>query len=153
MKEIHLIVVGKLADKNIQSLEDEYLKRVKAPKLKIHEVKAGSENLDFEGAEVEKKITEISKGSKSHIVLLSERGKDKTSEEFSNWLDNLLQAHPLLIFVIGGAAGHGKNILDLSHDKLSLGKMTYPHKLARLLLVEQIYRAQTIRTNHPYHKA
>lgn len=153
MKEIHLIVVGKLADKNIQALEDEYLKRVKSPKLKIHEVKAGSENLDLEGAEVEKKINDISKGSKGHIVLLSEWGKDKDSQEFSNWLDNTMLAHPLLIFVIGGAAGHGKNILDLSHDKLSLGKMTYPHKLARLLFVEQIYRAQTIRTGHPYHKA
>jgi 23S rRNA (pseudouridine1915-N3)-methyltransferase len=153
MKEIHLIVVGKLSDKNIQALEDEYLKRIKAPNLKIHEVKAGSENLDIEGAEVEKKILDISKGSKPHIVLLSEWGKDKDSQDFSNWLENLFLAHPLLIFVIGGAAGHGKNILDMSHDKLSLGKMTYPHKLARLLFVEQVYRAQTIRTGHPYHKA
>ncbi|MCO4795352.1 MAG: 23S rRNA (pseudouridine(1915)-N(3))-methyltransferase RlmH [Bacteriovoracaceae bacterium] len=152
MKEIHLIVVGKLKDKNIESLEDDYLKRVKAPKLQIHEVKAQSENLDLEGQEVEKKINDISKNGSAHIVLLSEWGVEKDSLEFSNWLENLFQAHSNLIFVIGGAAGHGKNILDLCHSKLSLGKMTYPHKLARLLFVEQVYRAQTIRENHPYHK-
>lgn len=152
MKDIHLIIVGKLKDRNIESLEADFLKRIKIPVLKIHEVKSQSEDLHLEGIEVEKKIQELFKNGRPHIILLSEWGKQKTSQEFSNWLDNLLTSHSSLVFIMGGAAGHGKNILEMCHDKLSLGKMTYPHKLARLLFVEQVYRAQTIRENHPYHK-
>ncbi len=151
MKEMHLIVVGKLNDKNIEELERDYFKRLTSPKLSIHEVRAHSENLEKESKEVENKLEELEKSEKVFIVLLTEKGKQFESREFSIWLSAQAERQKI-IFIIGGAAGHGKSIIDRSHFKLSLSEFTYPHKLARLLLVEQIYRAQTIKANHPYNK-
>lgn len=154
MKDLHLIVVGNLNDKNgnhIAALEQDYFKRLTNPKLTIHEVRAHSENLEKEAKEVSNKLDEIDKADKLFIVLLTEKGKQFESREFSNWL-SLKTEHQKVVFIIGGAAGHGPNIIERSHFKLSLSELTYPHKLARLILVEQIYRAQTINANHPYHK-
>ena len=151
MKDLHLIVVGKLNDKNISELENDYLKRLTIPKLTIHEVRAHSEDLAREAREVEIKLDELEKSDKIFIVLLTEKGKQFESVEFSNWLNSKVEVQKV-VFVIGGASGHGKNIIDRSQFKLSLSELTYPHKLARLLLVEQVYRAQTIKVNHPYNK-
>lgn len=151
MKEIHLIVVGKLADKNIEFLEQEYLKRLSGLKFTIHEVKSHSENLDLESREVKNKINEITKNDTPYIVLLTEKGKQFESRLFSNWLFEKTPSAKI-IFVIGGAAGHGNDIIQMSSFKLSLSEFTFPHKLARLLFVEQVYRAMTIKDNHPYHK-
>ncbi|MDD4975947.1 MAG: 23S rRNA (pseudouridine(1915)-N(3))-methyltransferase RlmH [Bacteriovorax sp.] len=151
MKDLHLIVVGKLNDKNIAELERDYFKRLTSPSLTIHEVRAHSENLEKEAKEVSIKLDDLEKSDKLFIVLLTEKGKQFESVEFSNWL-NTHSERQKVVFIIGGAAGHGKNIIDRAHFKLSLSELTYPHKLARLLLVEQIYRAQTIKANHPYNK-
>ena len=151
MKDLHLIVVGKLNDKNIAELERDYFKRLTSPKLTIHEVRAHSENLEKEAREVESKLDELEKTDKIFIVLLTEKGKQFESREFSHWLSSQFELHKI-IFIIGGASGHGKNIIERAHFKLSLSEFTFPHKLARLLLVEQIYRAQTIKANHPYNK-
>lgn len=151
MKDFHLIVVGKLSDQNISELEREYFKRLTSPKLSIHEVKSQSENLDLEAKAVALKLSEIEKTEKVFVVLLTEKGKQFSSTDFSQWLNSQVERHPV-VFIIGGAAGHGKIIIDRADFKLSLSELTYPHKLARLLLVEQIYRAQTIKANHPYNK-
>ena len=151
MKDLHLIVVGKLSDKNIEELERDYYKRLTSPKLTIHEVRAHSENLNKEAKEVSSKIDELSLSENPYIVLLAENGKQFTSVNFSKWL-TLKNETQRIIFVIGGAAGHGQLMIDRAHFRLSLSELTYPHKLARLLLVEQIYRAQTIQMNHPYNK-
>ena len=151
MKEVHLITVGKLKEKNILELEADYLKRVKDFSIHIHEVKGGNDDVDQEGLLVEKKIYSLTK-SIPEIYLLSEWGDIKTSSEFSKDLYSCFEHNDLVFFLIGGAAGHGANVLALKHKKLSMGKMTYPHKLARLLFVEQLYRAETIRHGHPYHK-
>ena len=151
MKDLHLIVVGKLADKNIEILENDYLKRITSPKFFIHEVKSHSENCDLEAKEVTTKIQEISKNENPFLVILMEKGKQFTSIDFSRWFFDKISTQKI-IFIIGGAAGHGEEILAKGHFKLSLSELTYPHKLARLLLVEQIYRAITIKNNHPYNK-
>jgi 23S rRNA (pseudouridine1915-N3)-methyltransferase len=151
VKEFHLIVVGRLADKNIEELERDYLKRIVSFKLFLHEVKAHSENLDLEAREVKNKIQDISKLENPFIVLLTEKGKQFESRQFSEWLFDKTPSQKI-IFVIGGASGHGADIIQMSKFKLSLSEMTFPHKLARLLFVEQIYRAITIKENHPYHK-
>lgn len=151
MKDIHLIVVGKIADKNIESLESEYLKRLSSLKFNIHEVKSHSENLELEAREVKNKINDISKNESPFIVLLTEKGKQFDSLQFSKWLFEKIPNNKI-IFIIGGAAGHGQEIIQLSSLKLSLSELTFPHKIARLLFVEQIYRALTIKENHPYHK-
>ncbi len=151
MKDLHLIVVGKLGDKNIEELERDYFKRLTSPKLTIHEVRAHSENLSKEAKEVTTKINELSKDENPYVVLLAENGKQFTSVNFSKWLFTLCETQRV-IFVIGGAAGHGQEVIDRSQFRLSLSELTYPHKLARLLFVEQVYRAQTIKIGHPYNK-
>jgi len=151
LKDIHLIVVGKLNDKNIEELERDYHKRITSPKLTIHEVRSHSENLDKEAKEVSAKLDELEKSGKLFTVLLTEKGKQFESRDFSAWLSEQAERQNI-VFIIGGASGHGKQIIDRAHFKLSLSELTYPHKLARLLLVEQIYRAQTIKANHPYNK-
>jgi 23S rRNA (pseudouridine1915-N3)-methyltransferase len=80
-----------------------------------------------------------------------EKGKQFTSVDFSKWLFEKSETQKI-IFIIGGAAGHGEEVIAKANFKLSLSELTYPHKLARLLLVEQIYRAITIKNNHPYNK-
>lgn len=151
MKDLHLIVVGKLNDTNIAELERDYYKRLTSPKLIIHEVRAHSENLEKEAKEVSLKLDELDKGEKLFIVLLTEKGKQFGSKDFSDWLSEHAERQKV-VFIIGGASGHGKQVLERAQFKLSLSELTYPHKLARLLLVEQIYRAQTIKANHPYNK-
>ena len=151
MKQVDLIVVGKLKDKNLEAIENDYFKRLKSPKLCIHECKALAENKNAEAQNVLKKISDISKEQKPYIVLLAENGKEFESHDFSNWLYQKVEAHQRLIFVIAGAEGHGEEILSLANDKLSLSKMTFPHKIARIVFIEQFYRAWTIKENHPYH--
>lgn len=151
MKDLHLIVVGKLNDKNIEELERDYFKRLTNPKLTIHEVRSHAEDLQKEAREVLSKIDDLSKNENPYIVLMMEKGKQFTSVDFSKWLANVYERQSV-IFIIGGASGHGEAVIKKAHFKLSLSELTYPHKLARLLLVEQIYRAQTIVANHPYNK-
>ena len=151
MKDLHLIVVGKLSEKNIAALENDYLTRIIAPKFFIHEVKSHSENCDLEAKEVLSKVQEIAKQDRPYLVLLMEKGKQFTSIDFSRWLFTISETQKI-IFIIGGAAGHGEEVIVKANFKLSLSELTYPHKLARLLLVEQLYRAITIKNNHPYNK-
>lgn len=151
MKDMHLIVVGKLGDKNIEELERDYFKRLTSPKLTIHEVRAHAENLTKEAKEVITKINELSKDENPYVVLLAENGKQFTSVNFSKWLSGINETQRI-VFVIGGASGHGQEVIDRAQFRLSLSELTYPHKLARLLIVEQIYRAQTIKAGHPYNK-
>jgi 23S rRNA (pseudouridine1915-N3)-methyltransferase len=154
MKDLHLIVIGKLKDKNLIALENDYLKRVKAPKLHIHECKGHKENIDIEVKELQSKVDQIkSKYGNQHIVALTEHGKTMSSDKLSNYLFNVLENDQKgICFLIGGAAGFPKSFLATCDFQLSLSPMTYPHKLARLLFVEQVYRAQTIKQGHPYHK-
>jgi 23S rRNA (pseudouridine1915-N3)-methyltransferase len=150
-RQIHLIVVGKLKNKHLEELEDDYLKRINNPELLIHEIKASAENKLAEGEAILKKIKDLTQGSPSLNIGLSEWGKIFTSVEFSAWLGPQIELPQKVIFIIAGAEGFSDEVLKICHEKLSLSKMTYPHKIARLLLVEQIYRAQTIRNRHPYH--
>ena len=91
---------------------------------------------------------------KNHLLItLDETGKNLTSAEFAKILSDLQDtSHANIAFAIGGASGHDKSLLAKSNLVIALGKSTMPHKLARVVLVEQIYRAHTIITGHPYHK-
>jgi 23S rRNA (pseudouridine1915-N3)-methyltransferase len=91
--------------------------------------------------------------ARSFAIALDERGKELTSETFARELRRLLDGVSDLAFLIGGADGHGPQVTSRADLQLSLGKMTWPHRLVRPMLMEQIYRAVTILTNHPYHRA
>ncbi len=91
--------------------------------------------------------------SKYFTILLTENGKDYTSEAFTKYLQNISVTYGSKIaFIIGPAEGFTKEEITKANSTLSLGKMTFPHNLARLLLVEQMYRAWTILENKAYHK-
>lgn len=147
-RQIHLIVVGKLKDSHLEAIEADYLKRINNPELLIHEVKASAENKEAEGEALIKKIKELGGG---HVVAMTEWGKRYTSVNFAEWSRNILDRSNKLIFIIAGAEGFSSEVLSLCQERLSLSELTFPHKLARILLVEQLYRAQTIRSGHPYH--
>ncbi|MFT6632436.1 MAG: 23S rRNA (pseudouridine1915-N3)-methyltransferase [Bacteriovoracaceae bacterium] len=145
----HLIVVGKLKDKNLEAIESNYLKRINNPKLLIHEVKARAENKNLEADVILKKANSLT--SNPYIVTLTEFGKEYESPDFSKWYYQNIENQKEIIFVICGAEGPGEELLNQTKQKLSLSKMTLPHKLARVFFVEQLYRAQTIFEGHPYH--
>jgi len=91
-------------------------------------------------------------GAKDFAVALDERGKELTTREFAEWLARRLEAARDLVFVIGGADGLAGPVLARCDMKLSLSRLTLPHALARVLLFEQLYRAQSLLANHPYHR-
>lgn len=150
-RQIHLIVVGKLKDSNLEAIEADYLKRITNPELVIHELKASAENKEAEGEAILKKVRELSLGSGSHMVCMTEWGKRSTSVAFAAWCRDLFERQNKVFFVIAGAEGFSDEVLKNCQERISLSELTFPHKLARILLVEQLYRSQTIRAGHPYH--
>lgn len=150
-KPIHLIVVGKLKDSHFEAIEKDFLKRINNPELLIHEVKASAENKEVEGEALAKKIKDISPSATPHVIALSEWGKKMTSVEFASWTQELIEKPQRVIFVIAGAEGFSESFLKNTQEKISLSALTFPHKFARLVIIEQLYRAQTIRLKHPYH--
>jgi 23S rRNA (pseudouridine1915-N3)-methyltransferase len=89
----------------------------------------------------------------SKIIALDENGKNITSKEFAKHISKWQgDGCSHISFLIGGASGHGKDVLDKADFKLSFGKLTWPHMMVRAMLAEQIYRADTIISGHPYHK-
>ena len=94
-----------------------------------------------------------SAGQDARIVVLDERGKDITSRELAELLKSEQDLGTgTLAFAIGGPDGHGEEIKSAAIRKIRLGAMTWPHQIARILLVEQLYRAITILSGHPYHR-
>lgn len=150
-RQIHLIVVGKLRDLHLEAVEKDYLKRIINPELIIHEVKASAENKEAEGEVILKKIKDLTQGGAAHLIAMTEWGKRNTSVAFAEWTAQLLERPAKIIFLIAGAEGFSEEILKSCQERISLSELTFPHKLARILLVEQLYRAQTIRSGHPYH--
>lgn len=148
---MHLIVVGKLKDPHLEALEADYLKRLNNPELIIHEVKASAENKEAEGEAIIKKVRDLVPNGGYHLIAMTEWGKRSTSIAFADWTRQLLERPTKVFFLIAGAEGFSEEILKACHERISLSELTFPHKLARILLVEQLYRAQTIRAGHPYH--
>lgn len=145
---IEVLAIGK-ASKDYIPLFNEYSKRL-GNKLKITEleIKAKTGNIK----ELEAKKIKDALDPKSYKIIMDEQGELLTSREFANKISNLTQNNSHITFIIGGASGFAEEIYKLCHYKLALGKMTLAHMLARLVLLEQIYRAFTINENHPYHK-
>lgn len=89
---------------------------------------------------------------RSLIIILDERGKILSSQDFAAKLAGWLEERGTVSFLIGGAGGHGENVKEAADFSLSLGAMTWPHMLARVMLAEQLYRAHSIISGHPYHR-
>jgi 23S rRNA (pseudouridine1915-N3)-methyltransferase len=150
---IILAAVGKMKHQSpyLEALSD-FQKRTKWD-ISIKEVEEKRPLASQELKEKEAELLLNSLPSDAIIIALDEQGVQKTSPEFATLLKQYEdKGTRTLAFLIGGVAGHGTLIHQKAHMLLSLGKMTWPHMLVRLLLMEQIYRAQTILTGHPYHK-
>ncbi len=137
--------IGKTKDPAIQSLTTEYLKRIS----RYAEV----EGIQFSDEAALLKLRGKSGPRPAHaIVLLDSRGRQLTSEEFAQFLQNHQDRNPQpLVLAIGPADGFSDASRKAASATMSLGKMTLAHELARVVLLEQVYRALTILKGHPYH--
>jgi 23S rRNA (pseudouridine1915-N3)-methyltransferase len=137
--------IGKTKSAAIQSLTDDYLKRLR-------------QYADAEGVPI-KDETGLLKlggrapgGTRRRLVLLDSRGKQFSSEELAEFVRDHLERNPIpLLFAVGPADGFSEQLRSQADLILSFGKMTFAHELARVLLLEQLYRAFTILKRHPYH--
>jgi 23S rRNA (pseudouridine1915-N3)-methyltransferase len=138
--------IGKTKEPAIQALTDEYLRRI-------------SRYVQVEGITLRDEAGLLAlcgrsgkKSTKSVLALMDSRGKQFSSEEFARFLLDHQDRNPLpLIFAVGGADGFGSQAKAAAQHTISLGKMTLAHELARVVLLEQVYRAFTILKGHPYH--
>ena len=158
--KITIITVGKIKEKYLKDAIAEYTKRLsKYCKLEIVEV-ADEKTPDNASEVVEdsirsKEAERILKYVKddAFVITLEINGKQLTSEELAKKIDTLgIQGHSHIIFIIGGSIGLGKEVLAKSNYALSFSKMTFPHQLMRVILLEQIYRSYRIIHGEPYHK-
>ena len=141
-RKIKIIAVGKVKYSWIQAGIQEYGKRI--PGLNLQEIKDSNRRTE---------LSEITPYLKTHdrLIVLTERGKLQTSQDFSQFLITETLNHSL-VFVIGSSDGITPELERSAHIRLALSTMTFTHDLARLLLVEQIYRGISITTNGNYHK-
>lgn len=157
---ITIISVGKLKEKYLKMGIEEYVKRLNGyTKMEIVEIpdeKAPEQLSDAEMEIVKKKEGEriLAKLTPDHYVIaLAINGKTRSSEELSKDIESLMTyGQSKIAFVIGGSLGLHDDVLSRANDKLSFGKMTLPHQLMKLVLVEQVYRSFRIMKGEPYHK-
>jgi 23S rRNA (pseudouridine1915-N3)-methyltransferase len=157
---IQFIVVGKLKEKYLVDGIQEYSKRM-APYAKLTfteladekapESMSAAEELQVKTREGERILAAIKPDA--HVIALAIQGETWTSEQFAAHMDKqATYGKSAVTFVIGGSLGLSDAVLQRANVKLSFGRMTYPHQLMRLLLVEQVYRTFKINRGEPYHK-
>lgn len=145
--KIDIIAIGYIKNSPENELINHYLKQI-PQKINIKEIEI-KKKLDPELLMKQEAIAIIADIPKnSHIIICDTKGKEQTSHEFANYIHKF----PHLTFIIGGAFGIDDFLREKGHFLLSFSKMTMPHKFARLMLVEQIYRSNAILNNHPYSK-
>lgn len=134
-------------------LYEEYVKRLPwTIQLREFEVKQNLPDLKLKEKESQLLLEAIDAHSK--VIALDERGKNLSSEEFAQLLGKWQeQGDSKVAFLIGGAPGHSDAVRQRADLLLSFGKLTWPHKMVRPMLAEQLYRAYTILTGHPYHRS
>ena len=152
MITINIVCVGNLKEKFWSEAEKEYLKRLsRFCKVVVKEVEEQNKY------EVVDKIISV-EGEKilsaleGKSILLDIQGKELTSEQFASKIKDISLKSSSITFVIGGSYGVSSDVKRKIEDKVSFGKVTYPHNLARIILLEQIYRAFKINNHESYHK-
>lgn len=158
--KITIITVGKIKEKYLKDAIAEYTKRLsKYCKLEIVEV-ADEKTPDHASETVEGQIRSkegerILKYVKedAYVITLEIEGKQLTSEQLAEKIESLgVQGNSHIMFIIGGSIGLGKEVVKRSDFALSFSKMTFPHQLMRVILLEQVYRSYRIMNGEPYHK-
>lgn len=155
---IRILAVGRIKEKSLQGLLEEYSKRLQSyHKISIEEVadyptsEQESENEKVRLQEGEKILSRIKEDE--YVILLDLNGIQLDSVQFSKKIEEIqtYQSNKI-VFIIGGSVGVSDAVKQRANYKLKLSEMTFPHQLARLILLEQIYRSYKIMKNEPYHK-
>ena len=150
---IKIICVGKIKESFYREAIIEYQKRLsKYTKLEVIELPDVTtsnieENIRKEAIMIQKYI-----GQKDYVITLEIEGTQVSSETFAQKIDSIYQTNSTITFIIGGSYGLSQNIKQMSNWSLSFSKMTFPHQLFRIVLLEQIYRAYKINHHESYHK-
>jgi 23S rRNA (pseudouridine1915-N3)-methyltransferase len=157
---ILIISVGKLKEKYLKMGIEEYLKRM-TPYAKVQLVEVNDEKAPESLSEAEMDIVKEREGERilqhikpeTHVVALAIEGEMWSSEKLASQLDKwATYGKSSVAFIIGGSLGLSTQVLKRSNQQISLSKMTFPHQVVRLILLEQIYRGYRINRNEPYHK-
>ncbi|WP_243292712.1 23S rRNA (pseudouridine(1915)-N(3))-methyltransferase RlmH [Bacillus sp. FJAT-47783] len=157
---IQIITIGKLKEKYLKQGINEFLKRL-SPYAKVDIIELPDEKAPENLSEQEMEQVKEKEGERilakispdTHVIALAIEGKMKTSEELADSLDKLATyGKSKIAFVIGGSLGLSKSVMSRANEALSFSKMTFPHQLMRLILLEQVYRAFRINRGEPYHK-
>ena len=159
MLNVSIVCVGKIKENYLKDAISEYSKRlskfcnlniIELPDEKLPSKLNDSIINEIKNKESNKMMQAIKKDS--YVICLDLKGKQFSSEEFSNKLDNIaLNFNSSITFVIGGTLGLNEEILSLSSEKICFSKMTFPHQLIRVFLLEQLFRAFKISNNETYH--
>jgi 23S rRNA (pseudouridine1915-N3)-methyltransferase len=151
---LRIVAVGKDRSGLYAPAVEEYARRlVRHVRFEVVEVPEARKLAGTPRARDEEGVTLLAKLSPGErVVLLDERGAEPTSAELAARLGRWLQAGKDVAFVVGGADGHGEAIRARADETLALSRLTLAHRLARLVLAEQLYRAFTILRGEPYHK-
>ena len=160
MMNITIISVGKLKEKYLKQAIDEYSKRL-TRYCKIDSIELPDEKTPDNASEKEELQIKYKEGQlilskikdNMFVIAMDLNAKQMTSEEFSRFIETQgVMGNSNITFVIGGSLGLSDEVLKRADYKLSFSKMTFPHQLMRLILLEQVYRAFRINNNEPYHK-
>lgn len=153
---IRLLAIGKTDNKSLQSLIDEYTKRLSfyikfdlevIPDIKNVKNLSEAQQKEKEGELILSKIS-----ATDQLILLDENGSSFSSVAFSDYLQKKMNAGiKTLVFVIGGPYGFSEEVYKKAQGKVSLSEMTFSHQMVRLFVIEQLYRGFTILKNEPYH--
>jgi 23S rRNA (pseudouridine1915-N3)-methyltransferase len=146
---IKIIAVGKMSHKALDEMITYYLKQcpIKMDIVEIDDVST-DQGIQIEGEKILAKIKPA-----DDVIALAIKGTQYSSESFAQLLDHKMTYQSKdIVFVIGGSNGLSNQVIERANQQVSFSKMTFPHQLMRLILVEQIYRALMILKNHPYHK-
>ncbi|TLY72918.1 MAG: 23S rRNA (pseudouridine(1915)-N(3))-methyltransferase RlmH [Gammaproteobacteria bacterium] len=153
---VRVIAVGTRLPAWVRSACDDYLTRL-ASRLAVSLVEvepglrtAGGSAVKAVAAEGERLLRAL--GPRDHVAALDERGRELSTRELAAWLEGRMREGEDLAFLIGGPDGLASEVLTRSDFTLSLSRLTLPHALARVLLTEQLYRAHSLLTHHPYHR-
>lgn len=159
MLTINIICIGKVKEKFFRDSIDEYSKRLsKYCKLNILELPdekiPDKTNLNIENEIKSKECNNIINHLKkdSYIICLDLKGKEYSSEQLSKNIENISMQSSNITFIIGGSLGLNENILNISNEKICFSKMTFPHQLIRIFLLEQLFRCFKISNGENYHR-
>ncbi|KJU71748.1 23S rRNA (pseudouridine(1915)-N(3))-methyltransferase RlmH [Clostridium baratii] len=157
---ITLVTVGKLKEKYLKQAIDEYSKRLsrycKLDIIELQDEKTPDNASEKEEAQIKEKegraiLSKIK--DNAYVVAMDLKGKQLTSEELSSFVERCgVTGNSNIVFVIGGSLGLSDEVIKRADYKLCFSKMTFPHQLFRVMLLEQVYRAFRIMKNEPYHK-